>query len=58
MYPNDWEIVDVEEVDLDALVYVARTGTFGTYAYIMVNKDIADGFYFAATKVDFEEEIR
>lgn len=55
MYPEGWEIENVEEIDPDALVSVGRTGALGTYARIMVNKDINDGSLFAATKTDFEE---
>lgn len=55
MYPYNWEIEDVEDVNPDALVSVACTGMLGTYARITVEKDIDDGFCFDATEADFEE---
>lgn len=55
MYPEDWEIENVEDINPDALVSVGYTGAFGTYARIAVIKDIDDGSFFAAAKSDFEE---
>lgn len=55
MYPDDWEIEDTEEVLPEAIVSVARSGMFGIYARIAVMKDIDDGFYLTASRVDFEE---
>ena len=57
MYPGDWELEDVNEISPDALVSVASTGMLGTYARVVVAKDIDDGSYFAATKSDWKAGI-
>lgn len=56
MYPENWEIENVEEIFPEAFISVGYTDMLGTtYARIAVSKEINDGSYFAATELDFEE---
>ncbi len=56
MYPDGWEIENVEETDPNWLISVAHTGALGTYARIAITKEVDDGSLFAIGRVDFEEE--